>query len=80
VFVEDIRVKRPKIWSGDKEVMGLFAVRRYILEYLQNLDKVLADIERTGAIYQGDNSVWYCNRIEIVDFICGDAGRWPQSG
>jgi hypothetical protein len=79
VFVDDIGVKGSKTPYGDAEVPGLPGVRRYVLEHLQNLDKVLADIERAGATISGEKSDWCWNGINIVGFICGEAGRWPQA-
>ena len=38
--------KGPKTKYNNKEVAP--GIRRYILEYIQNLDKVLADLERAG--------------------------------
>ena len=49
------------------------------MEHLQNLDNVLADVERAGATISGETSDWYWNRVKIVGFVCGEAGWWPQA-
>ena len=82
VFIDDIGVKGPRSRYNDEEVeppAGLPGVRRFILEHLQNLDKVLADVERAGGTISGEKSDWCWNRVKIVGFVCGDAGRWPQA-
>jgi len=42
IFVNDMS---PKSRYGDEEVPGLLGVRKFVLVHLQNLDKVLTDIE-----------------------------------
>ena len=79
VFIDDIGVKGPKTQHGDEEAPGLPGVWKYVLEHLQNLDKVLADIEWAGATVLGEKSDWCWNGIMIVDFVCREAGRWPQA-
>jgi hypothetical protein len=79
VFVDVIGVKGPKTAYEDEEVPGLPGVRRYVREHLQNLDKVLADIESVRATISGEKSDWCLNGIKIVGFVCREAGRWPQA-
>jgi hypothetical protein len=47
-YMDDIGVKGPRSRYNDEMVEGLPGVRRFILEHIQNLDKVLADLERAG--------------------------------
>jgi hypothetical protein len=54
-------------------------VQRFDMEHLQNLDYVLADVERAGATMSGEMSDWCWNGVKIVGFVCGEAGRWPQA-
>jgi len=49
------------------------------MEHLQNLDNVLADVERTGATISGGKSDWCRNGVKIVGGVSGEAGRWPQT-
>jgi len=78
IFVDDVRVKGPKSRYRYKEVEGLPGVRTFVMEHLQNIDNVLADVERAGATISGEKSDWCSNGVKIVVFVCGEAGRWPQ--
>jgi hypothetical protein len=45
ILIDDVGVKGPKSRYGEEEVEGLPGVRRFVMEHLQNLDNVLADVE-----------------------------------
>ena len=47
----------------------------YILEGIQSLDEVLADIERVGRTVLGFKPAFVCKRLKIVLFICDSEGR-----
>jgi len=79
IFIEDVTVKGPKSRYGEEEVEGLAGVRRFAMEHLQNLDNVLADVERAGATVCGEKSDWCWNWVKIVRLVCGEAGRWLQA-
>ena len=53
-FIDDVGVKGPKTTYNDVEVFP--GVRRYVMEHIQNLNVVLADIERAGATISGEKS------------------------
>ena len=78
MFVYDVGLKRPNSRYGEEEVEGLPGVSRFVMEHLQNLDNVLADVERAGATISGEMSNWCWNGVTIVGFVCGEAGCWPQ--
>ena len=48
------------------------------MEHLQDLNYVLADMERAGAAVSGEKSDGCWNGVKMVGFVCGEAGRWPQ--
>jgi len=79
IFVDDVGVKGPNSRYGEEEVEGLPGVRRVVMEHLQNLDNVLADVGRAGATISGEKSDWWWNGVKIVRCFCGEAGRWPQA-
>ena len=54
-------------------------VWRYILEAIQSLDKVLADIERAGETISGLKSAFICEGLRIVTFVCDADGRHPET-
>ena len=47
-YMDDISVKGPRSRYNDEMVKGLLGVRRFILEHIQNLNRVLADLERAS--------------------------------
>jgi len=53
LFVQDVGVKGPKSRYGEEEVDELPGVRRFVMEHLQKLDNVLANVERAGAAISG---------------------------
>jgi len=78
IFVENVGVKCPQRRCGEQEVDGLPAVRRFVMEQLQNLDKVPFDVERAGDTIAAEKSDWCWNGVKIVGCVCGDARRWQQ--
>ena len=52
-------------------------VRLYLLEAIQSLDEVLADIERAGGTISGFKSAFGCEGLKIVAFVCDSEGRHP---
>ena len=61
----------------NKEVVP--GIRIFVLRHIQNLDKVLVDIERSGATLSGEKSQFCMFGIKIVGFVCDGAGRHPDS-
>jgi len=54
LFIDDIGVKGPKITYNDKEM--ILSIRKYVLEYIQWLNRILADLERVGYTISGAKS------------------------
>jgi hypothetical protein len=79
IFVDDVGVKGPKSRYREEEVDGLPGVRRFVMEHLQNLNNVLADVERAGATISREKSDWCWNGVQIVGCVGREAGRWPQA-
>ena len=53
-------------------------IRRFVLEAIISLDKVLADIERAGATISGQKSQFLKVSLKVVAYICGEKGRSPE--
>jgi hypothetical protein len=68
-YLDNIRVKGPKIRYNNKEVSRLLGVRRFILEHIQNLDKVLADFKRASTIIAITKMKLYIVGIKMIDFV-----------
>jgi len=65
-FVHDVGVQGPMSQHREEVVEGLPGVRGFVIEHLQNLDDVLAEVERAGATISGETSDWCWNRVQIV--------------
>ena len=77
-FLDDIGVKGSRDNYDNEEVLGLPGVRRFMLEHLQNLDKVLADIERAGATISGEKSKFCVKGMKVIGYVCDTDGRHPE--
>ncbi len=73
LFLDDIGVKRRKSKYNNEEVAP--GIIRYVLEQIQNLDKVLADLERAGVTIAGAKSLFCRAGLKIVGYICDADGR-----
>ena len=78
-FLDDIGIKGPRSRYNDEEVPDLPGVRRFVLEHIQNLDVVLADLERAGATVSGEKSMFCMPGLKIVGYVCDCDGRHPDS-
>ena len=76
-FVDDVGVKGLKTIFNNEKI--IFRARWYILEHVQSLDRVLADIERAGATISGVKSQFWMAGLKIVGFVCDAQGRHPES-
>ena len=76
-FVDNVGVKGPKTTYNNAEVAP--GVRKYVLEHIQSLDKVLADIERAGATISGLKSQFCMAGLKVVGFVCDIKGRHPDA-
>src|SRR5437588_11781451 len=84
-FIDDVAVKpRSRSTYPDPE-MGLPSelkipgVRLYILEAIQDLDEVIADIERAGGTISDYKSFFICEGLRIVAFVYDGEGRHPET-
>jgi len=78
-FLDDIGVKGPRSRYNDEEVPELPGVRKFVLEHIQNLDAVLADLERAGATISAEKSMFCMAGLKIVGYVCDADGRHPDS-
>ena len=76
-FLDDIGVKGPRTEYNGQEVAP--GVRRFVIEHLQWMDAVLADLERAGATISGEKSQFCLQGIKMVGFICDTNGKHPES-
>ena len=77
-FMDDIAVRGPRSRYDDKEMPGLPGVRRFVMEHIQNLDVVLADLERAGGAISALKSIFCAAILNIVGYRCDEKGRYPD--
>lgn len=82
-FIDDVGVKprsrsrfiNPATGKPEEVIPG---VRRFVLESMMALDRVLADIERAGATISGIKSEFLKDSLKVVAYICATNGRSPE--
>ena len=77
-FLDDVGVDGPRTKYNDE--LAAPGIRRYVLEHIRNLDRVLCDIEHAGATISGLKSEFCKKQLKAVGFLCDDRGRHPAPG
>ena len=72
-FLDDIGVKGPKTDYGEVEVLP--SIQQFMLEHIQNINKVLSDAECTGITVAEGKSQWLVAGVKVVGFVCDHEGR-----
>lgn len=74
-FLDDMAVRGAKSTYDNEETLP--GVRRHVLEHLQNLDKVLVNVELSGCTVSALKSVFCQESTDLVGYLCGMQGRQP---
>ena len=74
-FLDDSGVHGPKTKYDNEMVPG---IRRYVLEHIQNLDNVVADVERSGGTIHGGKSQFCTDGVKLLGYLCDFNGRHPE--
>ena len=79
-FIDDVAAKPPSRSmypdaDGKPTMSAIPGVRLYILDAIQSLDEVLADVERAGGTISGFKSAFLCERLKIVAFVVTAQGK-----
>jgi len=78
-FINGVGVKPPTrslfLDSRGKPINVAPGIRRYILEAIVSIDKVMADIERAGGTISGAKSEFLMEQLKIVAYVCRMDGR-----
>ena len=75
-FLDDICVRGPTTdYDGEEAAPG---IRRFVLEHLINLDKVLVNIELSGCTVAGQKSQFCRTTAVVTGYLCGTYGRKPE--
>ena len=68
MFLKNIAVKEPQTDYNDKKV--LMRVCQYILKIIQNLNKILINVECTDRSVSDEKSQYIMKQLKIVEFVC----------
>ena len=63
--------------NGKRKMSEIPGMCLYILEAIQSHEEVLADIERVGGTISGFKSMFVCEGLKIVAFVCDSERRHP---
>jgi hypothetical protein len=74
-FLNDVSIKGPYTNYNGEEALP--DIQRFILEHIQNLDKILDRIERARASISA-KSQFYKDGLNIIGFVCNSKGREPS--
>jgi hypothetical protein len=74
-YMDDIAVKGPK--DNYNNALMEPGIRRFIGEHIINIDKVLCNLELSGATASGFKSDWCYDSIGIVGYVVDRNGRHP---
>jgi len=77
-FLDDIVIKGPTTTYNDECLPDQPGIRRYVYEHLQNIDKVLLNIELAGCTIAVKKSQWLQKTATVVGYLCGSGGRRPD--
>lgn len=75
-YLDDICVRGPTSTYDEEETEP--GIRRWVLEHLTNLDKVLVNVELSGCTISARKSQFCQATAVIVGFLCGTSGRRPE--
>ena len=87
LILEDINLEVAILFLNNVSIKGLYtnynreealpSIQRFILKYIQNLNRTLERIKRARAFINA-KSQFYKNGLNIVRFICNLKGREPS--
>jgi hypothetical protein len=75
--MDDISIKSSKtIYNNEKVIFG---IRRYILEYIIWIDRVLTNLKRARCTILRAKSQFCIFRFRVIKFICDILGRYSDT-
>jgi hypothetical protein len=75
--MNNINIKGPKTIYNNEEIIP--RIRRYILEYIIWIDRVLTDLKRAGYTISKAKSQFYMLRLRVIEFIYNTLKRHPDT-
>jgi len=73
MFLNNIVVREPQTDYNDEKV--LMKVCQYILKTIQNLDKILINVECANRSVSDKKLQYIMKQLKIVEFVCKPNGR-----
>lgn len=68
LFLDDIGIKDLQtIYNNEKPALG---IKCYVIEHIQNLDKILVDLKQVGIIIANAKSQFCGADVKIIEYIC----------
>ena len=77
LYLDNVGVKGPRSRYNNKEAKP--SIRRFVLEHIQNLNRVLADMEQAGLTINPSKTFQFSTSINIVSYVCDSAGCHPDT-
>jgi hypothetical protein len=79
-FLDDVGIKGPKTRYNNEVIHdGKGDMRRFVVEHIVTLDKVLCDMERAGLTIHGGKLQLLCTQMKIVGYVTNAQGRHPDA-
>ena len=75
-YLDDIGVHGPRTTYHDEEALP--GIRRFVLEHIIWLERVLYELELAGATISGLKSQFLMPGIKVVGYVCDASGRHPD--
>jgi hypothetical protein len=75
--MDNIDIKGPKTTYNNEEIIP--RIRRYILEHIIWMDRVLANLEKAEYTILKAKSQFCMPRLRVIRFVCDVLGRHPNT-
>lgn len=76
IFLDDVGITG--LMTRYKQEESYSGILRFVTEHISNVDHVLADYKRVGAIVAGLKSSWCKPGIKIIRCVCMEEGTLPD--
>ena len=76
-FVDDINVKNSRSNYDEKEIF--FKIRLFIIKYVQWLNAVFVNLEKTNCTISDEKFQFYMSELKIVDFVYDSNDRFSET-
>lgn len=69
-FLDDVGIRGPKTRYNNEIIYDQEGdIRRFVVEHLMTIDRVLCDIERSGLTIHGGKLQLLCTEIKVVGYV-----------